>query len=207
MSFLLTLLLFLVLFASMALLYNEGMWSNAVRLVNVVTAGLVAMNFFEPLARALEGMNSTFTYFWDFISLWGIFAVTMVVFRYLTGFASRVKVRFLKIADQIGSVVFALWVGWVLVAFTLTTFHTAPLARNFMFGGFRPGEKMFLGMAPDQQWLGFTQQVSKGSFSRGVVFDPNGRFIANYAERRSGLQKQAEANGTFRVQSGSTPKR
>jgi hypothetical protein len=120
-----------------------------------------------------------------------------------------VKVRFLKIADQIGSVVFALLVGWALVAFTLTTLHTAPLARNFMFGGFRPGEGMFLGMAPDKQWLGFVQQVSKGSFSRGtpVVFDPGGRFMANYAIRRSNLQSQAETNGTFRVQAGSTPKR
>ncbi len=209
MSFLLPLLLLVILFASMALLYGEGIWSNAIRLINVVTAGLLAMNFFEPMARFLDGVDSTFTYFWDFISLWVIFGVSMVAFRYLTGFASRIKVRFLKVADQIGSPVLALWVGWVLVSFTLTTFHTAPLARNFLFGAFRPGEKMFLGMAPDQQWLGFVQQVSKGSFSRSipVAFDPNGQFIANYAIRRSNLQKQAEVNGTFRVQSGSTPKR
>ncbi len=209
MSFLLPLLLFVILFATMALLYNEGMWSNAIRLINVVTAGLLATNYFEPLARQLDGMNSTFTYFWDFIALWGIFIVSMVVFRSLTGFASKVKVRFLKVADQAGSVVFALLVGWVLVAFTLMTLHTAPLARNFLFGGFQPGKSMFLGMAPDQQWLGFVQQVSKGSFSRSkpVAFDPGGQFIAKYTVRRSNLQKQAETNGTFRVQSGSTPKR
>lgn len=209
MSFLLPLLLFVILFATMALTYNEGIWSNAIRLINVVTAGLLAMNFFEPLARVLDGVNATFTYFWDFIALWVIFGVSMVAFRYLTGFASKVNVRFLKIADQIGSPVLALWVGWVLVGFTLTTFHTAPLARNFLFGGFRPGEKMFVGMAPDQQWLGFVQQASKGSLSRSVPdpFDPGGRFIATYTTRRTNLQKQAEVNGTFRVQSGSTPKR
>ena len=209
MSFLLPLILFVILFATMALLYNEGMWNNAIRLINVVTAALLATSLFEPVARALDGMNSTFTFFWDFIALWLIFLVSSLVFRLLTGFASNVKVRFLKIADQIGGGVFALWVGWVLVSFTLTTLHTAPLARNFMFGGFRPGEKMFVGMAPDQQWLGFVQQVSKGAFSRGtpVVFDPSGKFISNYASRRSELQKQAETNGTFRVASGSTAKR
>lgn len=209
MTFLLPLILFVILFATMALLYNEGMWSNAIRLINVVTAALLATNFFEPVARALDGMNSTFTFFWDFIALWGVFIVSSVIFRLLTGAASKVKVRFLKIADQIGGPIFALWVGWMLVSFTLMTLHTAPLSRNFMFGGFRPGENMFLGMAPDQQWLGFVQQVSKGSLSRGtpVVFDPGGKFIANYASRRSELQQQAETNGTFRVASGSTAKR
>ena len=59
--------------------YAEGMWSNAVRLINIVTAGLVAMNFFEPLARWLTDWQPSYTYLWDFLSLWGLFVVFMLV--------------------------------------------------------------------------------------------------------------------------------
>ena len=67
--------MFVILFACVAMCYAEGMWSNAIRLINVVTAGLLAVNFFEPLARWLDGMQPSYTYLWDYLSLWALFAV------------------------------------------------------------------------------------------------------------------------------------
>ena len=150
MSFIFTLLLLVVLAACVGVLYPEGLWSNAVRLINVVTAALVATNFFEPVARWLDGMADSFTYFWDFVALWGLFCAAMVVMRVATDLISRVKVRFLKIVDRVGSAVFALAVGWVMVCFVTMTLHTAPLAKEFLWGGFDPSQKMFLGLAPDR---------------------------------------------------------
>ena len=49
-----TVLMLAILFACAAMLYNDGMWSNAIRLINTITAGLLAMNFFEPAADWLE---------------------------------------------------------------------------------------------------------------------------------------------------------
>ena len=85
----------------------------------------------------------------------------------MTDQVSKVKVRFLKIADQIGSGVFALLIGWVMVCFTMMTLHTAPLAKTFLFGGFNssPDQSMFLGLAPDRKWLGFMQYESRGALS------------------------------------------
>ena len=91
-----------------------------------------------------------------------MFALAFVVLRAVTDQLSRVKVRFLKIADQIGSGVFAALIGWALVAFTLTTLHTAPLAEHFLDGAFKATEPMFLGTAPDQQFLNFAQSESAG---------------------------------------------
>ena len=73
----------------------------------------------------------------------------MLVFREITDRVSRVQVRFLKLADRIGSVVLSLWIGYVMVCFTLMTLHTAPLGRNFLFGGFSTDQqaRMFFGMA------------------------------------------------------------
>lgn len=214
-------LMFVILVAVVATTYTDGMWSNMIRLVNVVFAGLLATNFWEPVARWAEHTAPTFTFFLDFLVLWGLFALFTVVFRLLTDFLSRVNVRFLKIVDRIGSGVFALWTGWVVVCFTMFTLHTAPLAKNFMFGAFQPGESNFLAMAPDMQWIVFVQRMSRGPFSRGLseaevasgeyktgesdrltrtaVFDRDADFIYKYAARREAVQKHIDSAGTPRV--------
>jgi hypothetical protein len=215
----LTLFLLLIFAACIGLLYTEGMWSNAIRLVNVVTAGLLATSYFEATAGMLEGMMPSYTYVCDFLAVWLLFALFMVVFRLLTDTISRVKVRFLGLADRIGSVFFAVLVGWVMMCFTGMTLHTAPLARSFM-GGYSPESRMFLGLAPDRQWLAFVQRVSLGQFSRGMseedrkknlygqregdkdwekklrVFDRNSEFLPKYATRRARLEAHMAQPGT-----------
>lgn len=211
MSFLLPFLMLVILAACIGVLYPEGLWSNAVRLVNVVTAGLVATNFFEPLARLIEGWGEWFasaTYFWDFLSLWILFAVTMIVMRLATDMISRVKVKFLKVVDRAGGALFAACVGWVMVCFVMATLHTAPLAQNFLFGGFDPSRRMLL-VGPDRMWLGFVQHVSKGSLARSepAVFDPDNQFMNKYNDRRGALEKQVTEKMSFRAAAGDAPKR
>ena len=207
MSSLLTILMFVILLACMAMLYTDGMWSNALRLINVVTAALLATNFFEPAARWLEGWQPQYSYVWDFLALWGLFALFTIIFRVLTDQISQVKVRFLGVADRIGSAFFALWIGWVMVCFTMMTLHAAPLARTFLFDGFKPEERMFLGLAPDRQWLGFTQKMSLGAFCQSAtpaeweqekyVFDPHAEYMLKYATRRANLQENIAKNDSI----------
>jgi uncharacterized membrane protein required for colicin V production len=205
-----------IVFACMAMLYNDGLWSNAIRLINVVTAGLLAMNFFEPLADWLESQSPAYSYFWDFIALWGLFAVISLIFRIVTDKLSQVKVKFLKITDQIGSAVLALWIGWVMVCFTLTSLNVAPLARNCMGGSFSSqiDDRMFFGFAPDRQWLAFTQKMSLETYSRSVseaqwkakktIFDPQGDFLPKYATRRATLESNVKEKGSLKASSTGT---
>jgi uncharacterized membrane protein required for colicin V production len=201
MSSLLTILMLVIIFACMATLYSEGMWSNAVSLINVVTAALLATNFFEPLAGWLDGWKHSYTYVWDFLSLWTLFAVFYLIFRVLTDQISRVKVRFLSIADQIGGPVFALLIGWAMVCFTMTTLHTAPLAEHFLFGGFDYQQRMVLGLAPDRQWLNFVQNSSQGAFcwSEVKAFDAQNKFMEKYAARRAALEANNTKTGSITV--------
>jgi len=216
----LSLLMFLIIALCVGFLLMEGMWSNAIRLVNVVTAALLATNFYEPVAGWLDGMELSFTFAWDFLALWGLFVLFGVIFRLLTDFASRVKVRFMKLADRIGSGFFAFWIGWVMACFTMFSIHLAPLAREPFRGGFQPEERMLLGLAPDRLWLGFVQKVSRGQFARGLseqemkknvygsreadadweeqlaVFDREGKMLPKYATRRAALEGHMEKEGT-----------
>jgi hypothetical protein len=208
MTSLLPLLMVVIMFVCMAMLFNEGMWSNAVRLINVVTAALLATNFFEPLAQWFDSQMPAGTFAWDFICIWGLFAVFSGIFYLLTSFLSQVKVRFFKIADQIGSAVLALWISWVMVCFTMMTLHTAPLPRNFLFGGFKAENRMMM-FAPDRQWLAFTQKMSNGAFAVSAsseerqqekyMFDPNADFMPKYATRRSILEESMKKNHSIIV--------
>lgn len=182
----LSLLLAIILFICFAMLFREGLWNNALTVVNALFAGLVASSFWEPVATWLEGLLPGGTYLWDFVSLWLIFCVTFLVLRTLTDLISRSRVRFKKPVDSTGSILFALWIGWIMVSFAGMALHTAPLAEHFLGFYEQPEQKIFLNMmAPDRQWLGFAQQLSKGSMARGNPFDPQGQFIRTYAKRRN----------------------
>jgi hypothetical protein len=83
---------------------------------------------------------------------------------------------------------------------------------------------MMLGFAPDRQWLGFTQKMSLGPFSRNLTpaeqdqsaygkasapdeqslaaFDRQAEFLPKYATRRSMLQNYVETKKALRVLEG-----
>jgi hypothetical protein len=211
----------LIFAACVGFTFGEGLWSNAVRLINVVTAAILAMSFFEPVAKFLdESVGDSYTYFWDFIALWGLFAAFVVIFRVATDTMSRVKVRFMTIVDRIGSVVLAVLVGWFMLGFAMTTLHTAPLAENFWQGAFDYNSEMLL-VGPDRRWIVFFTYLSGGAFSRSLAenefdayradpshpvaeFDRDHTFMSRYAERRKAVQGLADS-GSFRTTS--PPKR
>jgi len=192
----LTILLLVVFFITVAMLWNEGMWNNALSLLHAILAALVATNGWEPLADFLTEQLPDYTYVWDFLSLWGIFFLTYAILRATGEQLSRHRVKFKLPVEQTGRILFAAWTGWVMVCFTMFTLHTAPIAKNAFRGGLKHqvGEQNFFGFGPDLLWLGLMQSSSQTSLSRsdgaqGVkTFDPQSNFRGRYAARRETLE-------------------
>lgn len=164
---------------------GEGAFGAAVNCLVIVLSGLLAMNFFEPCAafaqRNLAGTGE-WAYRWDVIMLVGLFIVLVLGLRTLF---EKLSPRFIEtsgLAHEIGRWSFGLIGGYATMAFLLTALHTAPLPRNFM--EFRPERaNLFDVVAPDRQWLGFTQYVSEHVFSSGRIFDgPVSDFIDDNAD-------------------------
>ena len=135
----------------------------------------------------------------------------------------RISPRFItsdRLAYELGRWGGGLLAGYVTMAFLLTALHTGPFPRNFW--GFTPERRNLLNIvAPDRQWLGFTQWVSEETLKRsggGKVFDgprtirastgegigPHANttwpsFIIRYATRR-----QQIASGTLPIGGGVT---
>ncbi|MHB8899024.1 MAG: CvpA family protein [Thermoguttaceae bacterium] len=189
-------LLLLILFLATALcLLTEGMWSNAIRFINVVFAALLATNFWEPTAKLLEGAMKGGSYWWDFVSLWVLFALFVTLLQMATNRISRVKVRFLAIANKVGGIAFACMVAAVLVSFANFTMHTAPLGEKPFQGGFPSSSSM----SPDRQWVRFVSLVSGGSLARFGTSRPfsGSQFNEAYSARRRALQEQVMSGKGF----------
>lgn len=192
-----TLLMLVIFVGVFASIMNEGLWSNAISLINVVIAGLLATNYFEPVANWLEAQVPSGKMFWDIIAVWGVFAFSFGLMRFATDQVSRYRVRFKAPLERLGGFFFGAWVAWVFLCFTMMTLHTAPLSRNFMFLAFRPEERLLFGLAPDRRWLGFMNKMSRTTFSRWpdeddprrYEFDPYGQFMPKYATRRENYEK------------------
>ncbi len=195
MTWVFPLLLFLLFLATALCLLTEGMWSNAIRFINVVFAALLATNFWEPTAKLLESASKDGSYWWDFVSLWVLFSLFVTILQTVTNRISRVKVRFLAIANKVGGIVLACMVAVVLVCFANFTMHTAPLAEKACQGGF-PSQSS---MSPDRQWVRFVTLVSGGSLAHfGSTNQFNGpRFNNAYAARRKALEQQVSASKGF----------
>jgi hypothetical protein len=144
---------------------SDGAWSAGVTFLCTLLAGLLAMNFFEPLAILLTGAMPEWNYRWDMISLLGLFIALVMAFRMSSERLVPTYVPVPALVDQIGRWAFAFGTGYVTMAFLLTALHTAPLPREFL--GFRPERvNLFNLAAPDRQWLGFTQYVTEHAFAR-----------------------------------------
>jgi hypothetical protein len=186
----------------------EGAWGAAAVFFSVLFGGLIAMDYFEPVAELLQ---SAFGSDWanrvDFIALLGLFAISVFALRFLS---EKLVPHFINVNQRFYDVcrwIFAVGTGYVTMAFLLTALHTAPLPRQFL--GFTPERNNFFGMlSPDRDWLGFVQYVSEKSMpssEEGRVFDGSNfhlpshdnqvwpTFIFRYATRRETFGSAAAA--------------
>lgn len=152
---------------------SEGAWGAGLTFLSVLFAGLLAMNWFEPLADNLTGMAAGWAYHWDIVALLGLFAGFIFLFRFLTDSLMPTYVEVQALFYNVARWGFAAATGFVVVAVLMTSLHTAPLPRSFMGFDPGPGRKQFFGVGPDIQWLALTQYVSEKSLSKpyGPVFD------------------------------------
>jgi hypothetical protein len=150
---------------------SEGAWGAVLTFLAVLFAGLLAMNFFEPLANLLDNMiGSVVQDFSDLTALLGLFALFTFLLRLATDNISPTDIELDGRIYQATRWLFGLATGYLTMAILLTALHTAPLPRSFL--GFKPdGANFFDISAPDRQWLGFTQHVSEKVLSAGKVFD------------------------------------
>jgi uncharacterized membrane protein required for colicin V production len=186
----------LVLFAATAMMVQQGLWSNAISLVNIIISGLIAFAFYQPLTIYLDEMlDGEFTYLLDFVTIWGLFVVATVICRAITGLASKTRMRFKHPIDPVGGPAVGLVAAWVLAGIVLASLHTSPMPKD-AFGGSliysaAEVESKSALFNPDLGWLRFVERVTKSDafgHSGGSGFSAKA-FVQIYADHREKFQK------------------
>jgi len=207
--------LFVIFFIIVAMMWPEGLWSNVITFINTLFAGLIAWNYFEPLATKLEGSVPSFTYIVDYFAFWLLFAVAFNVLRVFTDQISRRKARFRKPVDLGGSGTFAVLTALLIMALTCASMHFAPLGSQPFNGGFgsSPNSGSFLGITIENFWFSQMNRLSKrvpnpqkagetkgaGPIAGSNHFDPEREFATKYYKRRLELEAYNDATGSVRV--------
>lgn len=194
----------IVIFAGLAMMVREGLWSNTITLVNIIISGLVAFGFYSPLVVYLdeEVTSGQHTYWLDFAIIWALFCATMVICRSLTAAASKTRMRFKYPIDDVGGPLVGFIAAWVLASFTLATLHASPMPKA-QFGGklvYVDTYTASIITQPDAAWLQFVETMSQpASLGTSVKnsFSAKG-FVKIYGDRREKFEKAT----TFIVKRG-----
>jgi hypothetical protein len=163
-------------------LTSEGLWGAALMFFNILFSGLIAFNFYEPLAELLDrtGINWGFS---ETACMLGLFSISLVLFRLTTETLAPAMVRFPTPIYHIGRLVFGLAGAVVAMAIIILGFEAAPVHKKvFYVIGYDTKPPFRLGL--DHQWLGFFQHVTGAIFARYGSGQPDP--FGEYGHARSG---------------------
>jgi hypothetical protein len=149
--------------------FNEQALTAFSMFVNVCLAGVLTINFWEPLANLLEpALAGTFAAgFEDFLVMVVLFAFSLGMLRLAANAASPVRIDYPAAVGQGGGVFFGLLTGYVLAGFMVVALETLPWHENFMY--FEPRTENETGLRtffpPDRAFLAMMRRAGAYALS------------------------------------------
>src|SRR5205823_9632363 len=116
-------LVIVVLIAGMTYaLSSEGAWGAALMFFDVLFGAIIALNFYEPLARLIDstGLNWGFS---DTLCLLGLFIIATLLLRLTTESLAPAMVRYPAPVYMVGRFVFAVAASVVTMGILLLSFE------------------------------------------------------------------------------------
>lgn len=184
----LTFLTIAIMLAVAYAFFVQGLLTAICMMVNVFLAGLVAFNFWEPIADSLRTSfsGSPVDGYEDWLCMIGLFIVTLLTLRVVTNLIAPSEPEIRPALQQVTAALCGLVTGYLTAGFLVCALQTLPIAEDFM--GFSAkidaagGMRRFL--PPDRVWLALMQRGSMGSLDNGETFDPRGYFEQGYERHR-----------------------
>ena len=177
-------------------LMSEGLWGSALMFFNVLFAGMIAFNFYEKLARLLDGTGIGWG-FSDTLCLMALFLVSLTALRLTTETLGPAMVRFPGPVFHLGRILFGAAGSITLVAILLLAFEVAPVHKK-VFGVIDWDYKPPFKLGIDRGWLGFFQHSTGeifanyssktrdpyGQYQNARVFDPRSEWLLIHQDAR-----------------------
>lgn len=197
-------LTFFTIFCTGAVAYamwREGLFTAVAYLVNVLLAGFVTYEFFEPLAAWMEeGLAETlFAGFEDFFAQVGLFAACLMALRWVVHELAPHLIDYPLPAQQFGAAAAGGMAGYLLAGFLVCAYQTLPWHERFLDFEPRgdaesPGRRF---VPPDRVWLALMRHAgatmlswkeydpnAAAPYDRYRTFDPGGTYEQRYLRYR-----------------------
>src|SRR6516225_7045838 len=187
--------------------FREGIFTAFTMRVNVILAGLIAFNFWEPLADLLDSSlrDSFLDGYQDLFLLIALFCVSLGLLRAATNNLANKQIAFPAVLQQFGAAGIGLLIGYLVTGFLLCALQTLPWHRNFM--DFEPRSRnegdMRRLLPPDRVWLALMHYAGANGFARSAdneaadspfdrypTFDRSGTFELRYWRYRRYSDKE-----------------
>ena len=168
-------LLFLTLFVIGAVVYSmmrEGLFTACCYLFGIVFSGMVAFQFWPPIANAMEDSftGSFLAHCEDGLALFGVFAMTLGLCRLITNSIANRGLEIPPMISQVGGGCVGAVAGYLLAGFLVTVLQTLPWDEKFLGYQSPPTEKPAPEKGhshisnkvfpPDQVWLKLMRRAS-----------------------------------------------
>src|SRR5260370_8888973 len=114
--------------------FREGIFTAFTMLVNVMLAGLIAFNFWEPLAELTDASlkESFLDGFQDLFFMIFLFCLSLGLLRAITNNLANRQIFFPAVPQQFGAAGVGLLTGYLVSGFLLCALQTLPWHQNFM---------------------------------------------------------------------------
>lgn len=176
-------------------LMSEGLWGAALMFFNSLFAGMIAFNFYEPLALLLASNVSFIAVYADSICMLVIFVVSLGLLRVTTDSLAPSMVRFPVPLYQLGRILFAFGTASVTVSILLLALHASPVGKKILGSIDYKSEPPFK-MGLDRRFLAFFQYSTGYPFARygsgfrdsefpnTFVFDREAKWLLEHQQAR-----------------------
>jgi hypothetical protein len=113
---------------------KEGLFTAATTCVNVFIAGMIAFNFFEPLAGMIgRAFFRTFLQgYEDFLALIFLFAAALGLLRGAVNNLNDTIIELPPAAQQVGGGIFGLLTGYLVSGLLICAMETLPWGEHFL---------------------------------------------------------------------------
>jgi hypothetical protein len=184
------LLTVLIMLAIAYAFWREGPLTAFAMFCNTLIAGIIAFNFWEPIADLLDPpfQDTVLEGTEDALALMIPFLLILMGLRLATNSLASTHMEYPALLYRGGAVFFGLLTGYFLAGILVCALQTLPIQKNFLsFEFYKPGEaspgRKFI--PPDMVWLSMMNRTSGKSLSGGdEPFDAMGSFELRYARHR-----------------------
>jgi hypothetical protein len=177
--------------------WRQGVLPAFAMAVNIFLAGLIAFNFFEPIATELDPMlaGSFLHGYEDSFCLVFLFSLTLAFLRWASNALIHTVLEYHPVLQQGGAVLFGAMAGYLVAGFLLCVAQTLPLDEHFLHFEARidprsAGAKVRHILPADRVWLALMHRASTDALAwdEDASFDRDGSFELRYASERRAVE-------------------